>query len=166
MSTSLIIEIAHCSQLIALSPNKKDMTKEELKKYLPHREPMLLVDEINIDENGVAHSKYHVTGEEFFLKGHFPGQPTVPGVILCEIMGQSCALLILDDLKDKITLYTGLDNVRFKHQVVPGDTIEVEATLSSKRANMYFCEAKATVNGKLCAKGSLSFALIEDQRNK
>ena len=132
------------------------MTKEELKKYLPHREPMLLVDEINIDENGVAHSKYHVTGEEFFLKGHFPGQP----------MGQSCALLILDDLKDKITLYTGLDNVRFKQQVVPGDTIEVEATLSSKRANMYFCEAKATVNGKLCAKGSLSFALIDDQRNK
>ena len=114
----------------------------------------------------MVHSKYHVTGEEFFLKGHFPGQPTVPGVILCEIMGQSCALLILDDLKDKITLYTGLDNVRFKHQVVPGDTIEVEATLSSQRANMYFCEAKATVNGKLCAKGSLSFALIEDTRKK
>ena len=142
------------------------MTKEELKNYLPHREPMLLVDEINKDENGVVHSKYHVTGEEFFLKGHFPGQPTVPGVILCEIMGQSCAMLILDDLKDKITLYTGLDNVRFKAQVVPGDTIEIESTLTSKRANMYFCEAKASVNGKLCAKGSLSFALIEDTRKK
>mgnify|MGYP003430383725 FL=1 len=57
------------------------MTREELKNYLPHREPMLLVDEIDIDENKVVHSKYHVTGEEYFLKGHFPGQPTVPGVI-------------------------------------------------------------------------------------
>lgn len=144
----------------------KDMNKEELKHYLPHREPMLLVDEVTIDENHVAHSKYHVTGEEFFLKGHFPGRPTVPGVILCEIMAQSCALLMLDDLKGKITLYTGIDNVRFKSQVVPGDTIEVEASLSNQRANMYFCEAKATVNGKLCAKGSLSFALIEDTRKE
>lgn len=126
---------------------------------------MLLVDEIEIDENKVAHSKYHVRGDEFFLQGHFPGQPTVPGVILCEIMAQSCALLMLDDLVGKITLYTGIDNVRFKSQVVPGDTIEVEATLSSKRANLYFCEAKATVNGRLCVKGSLSFALIEDTRN-
>lgn len=142
------------------------MNKEELKNYLPHREPMLLIDEIDIDENKVVHAKYHVTGEEFFLKGHFPGQPTVPGVILCEMMGQSCSLLILDDLIGKITLYTGIDNVRFKSQVVPGDTIEIESTLTSKRANMYFCEAKASVNGRLCAKGSLSFALIEDTRKK
>ena len=81
-------------------------------------------------------------------------------------LAQSCALLMLDDLKGKITLYTGIDNVRFKSQVVPGDTIEVEATLTNKRANIYFCEAKATVNGKLCVKGSLSFALIEDTRKK
>lgn len=74
------------------------MNREELKNYLPHREPMLLVDECILDEQHVAHSKYHVTGEEFFLKGHFPGKPVVPGVILCEIMAQSCALLMKEDL--------------------------------------------------------------------
>ena len=58
------------------------MNRDEIKQYLPHREPMLLVDEMTLDENRVAHSKYHVTGEEFFLKGLFPGEPVVPGVIL------------------------------------------------------------------------------------
>ena len=141
------------------------MNKEEIMKILPHRDCMLLLDDVeNFEGTSIGH--YTVRGDEFFLKGHFPGQPTVPGVILCEIMAQSCALLMLDDLKGKITLYTGIDNVRFKSQVVPGDTIEVEATLTNKRANIYFCEAKATVNGKLCVKGSLSFALIEDTRKK
>lgn len=77
------------------------MTREELKEYLPHREPMLLVDEITMDENNVAHGIYHVRGDEFFLQGHFPGQPVVPGVILCEIIAQSCALLLGDALKGK-----------------------------------------------------------------
>lgn len=142
------------------------MTKEELKQYLPHREHMLLIDEAELDERHVAHSKYHVTGDEFFLKGHFPGQPVVPGVILCEIMAQSCAVLILEDLVGKITLYTGMDNIRFKSQVLPGDTVEVEAVLLSHRANMYFCETKAYVDGHLCVRGNLSFALIEDTRKK
>ena len=72
------------------------MKREEIKSFLPHREPMLLVDEMEIDENGVAHGKYHVRGDEFFLNGHFPGHPVVPGVILCEIMGQSSSILVLN----------------------------------------------------------------------
>lgn len=139
------------------------MDREELKNYLPHREPMLLVDEIDIDENKVAHSKYHVRGDEFFLQGHFPGKPVVPGVILCEIMAQSCALLMKEDLIGKLTFYTGINNVRFKSQVVPGDTVEVEAVLSAHRANIYFCDAKLTVSGKLCVSGSLSFALVKKE---
>ncbi len=141
------------------------MNREELKNYLPHREPMLLVDECILDEQHVAHSKYHVTGEEFFLKGHFPGKPVVPGVILCEIMAQSCALLMKDDLPGKLTFYTGINNVRFKNQVVPGDTVEVECVLTAHRANIYFCDAKASVGGKLCVSGSLSFALVPKQEN-
>ena len=93
------------------------MTREELKEYLPHREPMLLVDEITMDENNVAHGIYHVRGDEFFLQGHFPGQPVVPGVILCEIIAQSCALLLGDALKGKTPFYTGIDKVKFKQDV-------------------------------------------------
>ena len=122
--------------------------------------------EMTLDENHVAHSKYHVTGEEFFLQGHFPGEPVVPGVILCEIMAQSCALLMKDDLIGKLTFYTGIDKVRFKNSVKPGDTVEVEATLTYHMRNIYICSAVLSVGGKMCVKGELSFALLPDNRNK
>ena len=135
------------------------MTRDELKEYLPHREPMLLIDSIDIDRDGVCHAQYRIKEDEFFCRGHFPGNPIVPGVIQCEIMAQSCALLVKDEIKGRTTLYTGIDNVRFKHTVKPGDLCEVTAKLKSKRGPMFFCEAILTVDGKLCCKGDLSFAL-------
>ena len=93
------------------------MNREELKEYLPHREPMLLVDEVEIDEEGVAHAKYRIREDEFFCRGHFPGNPIVPGVIQCEIMAQSCVLLVKDEVQGKTTLYTGINNVKFKNIV-------------------------------------------------
>lgn len=136
------------------------MDRDELKKYLPHREPMLLVDEMIMDADGVAHSKYRIREDEFFCQGHFPGNPLVPGVILCEIMAQSCALLVKDEIVGKTTLYSGIDNVRFKSPVRPGDLCEVTARLLGKRANMFFCQAELLVDGKLCCRGDLSFALV------
>jgi 3-hydroxyacyl-[acyl-carrier-protein] dehydratase len=136
------------------------MDRDELKKYLPHREPMLLVDEMIMDTEGVVHSKYRIREDEFFCQGHFPGNPLVPGVILCEIMAQSCALLVMDEIVGKTTLYSGIDNVRFKNPVRPGDLCEITARLNGKRANMFFCEAELRVEGKLCCKGNLSFALV------
>lgn len=136
------------------------MNKEQIKEFLPHREPMLLVDEIEINENNIGYAKYRVTGEEFFLKGHFPGHPVVPGVILCEIMAQSSGLLLGNEIKGKQTLYTGIDNVRFKTPVYPGDTVEVTTEIVARKAKLIFVKAKAEVNGKLCVKGDLSFALI------
>lgn len=135
------------------------MTRDELKEYLPHREPMLLIDSIDIDRDGVCHAQYRIKEDEFFCRGHFPGNPIVPGVIQCEIMAQSCALLVKDEIKGRTTLYTGIDNVRFKHIVKPGDLCEVTAKLKSKRGPMFFCEAVLTVDGKLCCKGDLSFTL-------
>ncbi len=135
------------------------MTKEELKEYLPHREPMLLVDEIDIDSEGVAHAKYRIKEDEFFCRGHFPGNPIVPGVIQCEIMAQSCALLVKDELKGHTTLYTGINNVKFKNIVRPGDLCEVTAKLTGRRGMIFFTEAELRVNGKLCCRGDLSFAL-------
>lgn len=136
------------------------MTREELKKFLPHREPMLLVDEMEIDSEGVCHAKYLVREDEFFCRGHFPGNPIVPGVIQCEIMAQSCALLVKDDIKGKTTLYTGIDKVRFKNIVKPGDLCEITARLKDRRASIFYCQAELKVNGNLCCKGELSFAIV------
>ena len=137
------------------------MNREEIKRLLPHREPMLLVDEIEVDEEGVAHGKYHVRGDEFFLQGHFPGNPVVPGVILCEIMAQACGLLLGDAIVGKTPMYTGLDKVRFRAPVRPGDTLEITAHVEKRVANFYFTKAEARVDDKLCVQGNLSFALVE-----
>lgn len=137
------------------------MNREEIKGFLPHREPMLLVDNMERDSNGVVHGEYTIKGDEFFLQGHFPGMPVVPGVILCEIMGQCSSLLVLEDLtQEKVTMFTGIDKVRFKHPVYPGDKVKIESTLISKRASLYYIKATATVNGNLCVSGVLSVALV------
>jgi 3-hydroxyacyl-[acyl-carrier-protein] dehydratase len=136
------------------------MNKEEIKTFLPHREPMLLIETAFIDEEGVAHCTYRIKEDEFFTRGHFPGNPLVPGVILCEIMAQSCAILVKDEIPGHLTLYAGIDRVRFKNAVKPGDLCEVSATLVERRGQLFFCSAKLTVNGKLCCKGEPSFALV------
>ncbi len=136
------------------------MNREEIKKYLPHREPMLLVDDMTIEgENAIGH--YHVRGDEHFLQGHFPDYPVVPGVILCEIMGQCSSILMLDELPGRLTFYAGMDKVRFKNQVRPGDTITVTAKITAKRGLTFFVDAEAKVDGKLCSKGSLIFMLAD-----
>ena len=138
--------------------------KEAIKTFLPHREPMLLIDEATIDEEGVGHCRYTVKEDEFFTRGHFPGNPVVPGVILCEIMAQSCAILVKDEIPGNMTLYTGLNNVRFKNMVHPGDVCEITAHMVSRRVTgdnkLFMCSARLDVNGKLCSKGDLSFALV------
>ncbi len=142
------------------------MNKEEIKEYLPHREPMLLVDEMEMIDEATVKGYYHVKGDEFFLEGHFPGHPVVPGVILCEIMGQCSALLIKDELKGRTTFFTGIDKTRFKSPVFPGDTVEVTAQIVNKRGLLFFIHASASVNGKLAAEGTLSVTLIDNDKLK
>lgn len=139
------------------------MNRDIIKTYIPHREPMLLVDEIEVDKNNIAHAKYHVTGNEFFLKGHFPEYPVVPGVILCEIMAQSSALLIGEQLKGKTPFYAGIDKVRFKKQVRPGDTVEINAKITTQRGQVFFIEADASVNHEICCQGNMSFILVKNE---
>ena len=136
------------------------MDREEIKKYLPHREPMLLVDSSTI-EGDTVHSQYTIRENEFFVQGHFPGNPVVPGVILCEIMAQSSVLLLQDEMLHKMAFYAGIDAVRFKQVVRPGDTVEVEAHITGRRGVLITIAAKASVAGKTCCSGNLSFFLTD-----
>ena len=130
---------------------------------LPHRDSMLLIDEAVLEEEaGKAIGKYTVRGDEWFLDGHFPGNPVVPGVILCEILAQSACVLLVGEIPDGATPYfTGIDSARFKSPVKPGDTIETECVITKKKPPFYFASAEASVNGKLCVKAEFSFAIIQ-----
>ena len=136
------------------------MNREEIKGLLPHREPMLLVDELELGQDGTAHGKYRVRGDEFFLQGHFPGNPVVPGVILCEIMAQSCALLVGAEAVGKTPMYTGLNNVKFKNPLLPGDTAVMTVSMTARRGIFCFAKGKLEANGKLCTSAEFSFAIV------
>lgn len=135
------------------------MLKEEIMNILPHRDDMLLLDEVNRDGE-IARGIYKVRGDEFFLNGHFPGNPIVPGVILCEILAQSACVLLQDAMGGgKLPVYTGLDKVRFRNPVRPGDTIETECKITRAKAPFYFAQGTASVNGKICVSAEFSFAV-------
>lgn len=140
------------------------MNQQEIMKILPHRDNMLLIDEAEVVD-GKAIGKKYITGDEWFLKGHFPGNPVVPGVIQCEILAQSTCVLLANEMNgDEFTpLYTGLDNVRFKNQVKPGDTFTTECEITKQRGPFYFASGKGFVDGKLCIKADFSFAIIKKE---
>ena len=138
------------------------MSREEIEKLLPHRGHMLLLDEAELSESGTAKGKYTVRGDEWFLQGHFPGNPVVPGVILCEMMAQSaCALLAELAGKGATPYFTGIDKVRFKNMVKPGDELEFSCTLSAQKGPFYFIKGKGTVGNKVCIIGEFSFAVMQ-----
>lgn len=126
---------------------------------LPHRGCMLLLDRVE-ERDGAAVGRYAVRGDEFFLQGHFPENPIVPGVILCEIMAQSACVLMRDALRQgQLPVYTGLNNVRFRAPVRPGDTIETSCRIIRVKHPFYFAQGTVTVDGRLCASAEFSFAI-------
>lgn len=135
------------------------MDREELKKILPHREPMLLLDEaVLVGETAVG--KYKVKGDEFFLQGHFPGMPIVPGVIQCEILAQTACVLLKDTVREgQHPLYTGLDKVRFRAPVYPGDTIETACSITRSCGPFYFAKGTVSVGDTVCVSAEFSFAV-------
>ena len=137
------------------------MNRDEIKQILPHREPMLLVDEAYCDEEGKSHGRYTVRGDEFFVQGHFPDAPVVPGVILCEMASQSSCALTAEQLGDKLPLFAGMNNVRFKTPVRPGDTVEFTCELKRRIASCIIINADGRVNGKLCVSGEFTFFLVD-----
>ncbi len=136
------------------------MDIEQIKAILPHRDSMLLIDEV-VSSDGKAFGKKLITGKEWFLDGHFPGSPIVPGVILCEIMAQSVCVLMADKMtSDKLPFFSGLDKVHFKAPVRPGDLFCTECEITKSRGPFYFAKGSGYVDGKLCVSAEFSFALI------
>ena len=139
------------------------MTREEIKTILPHREPMLLLDQVTLADDGTARACYRIPEDPYFCEGHFPGNPIVPGVILCEIMAQSCFPLFMEDLPGNLALYRGLDTVKFRSTVKPGDDCEITARLIDHKGNIYVCDAQLSVAGKRAAQARITVALVPQE---
>ena len=136
------------------------MDRKEIMDILPHRNSMLLLDEVQ-ESGGVAVGHYRVRGDEFFLDGHFPGNPVMPGVLILEALAQTgaVAILSLPENRGKTAYFAGIDKAKFKQMVRPGDTLELETTIIRSKGPVGVGEAIATVNGKLAAKAELTFAV-------
>lgn len=137
---------------------------DEIKKIIPHRYPFLLVDKITEMEVGkTAVGIKNVTANEPFFQGHFPEYPLMPGVLIIEAMAQVCAvaMMSIEENRGKLGVFAGIDNVRFKEEVRPGDTLVMRVEITACRKNIAKASAKAYVGEKLACKGDLTFALVE-----
>ena len=131
---------------------------------LPHRPPFLFVDEVVALEPGVsAIGTWRLHGDEWFFPGHFPGRPTLPGVLMCEAIAQVGAIAVLTDPKfaGKLPLFGGLDGARFRRQVEPGDTLELHVELQRMSARAGKGHGRASVDGETACEADLLFVLVD-----
>ena len=130
---------------------------------IAHRPPFLFVDEITALQPGLnATGLWRLTGDEWFFAGHFPGRPTLPGVLMCEAIAQVGAIAVLTDQRfaGKLPLFGGLDGARFRRQVVPGDTLELSVQLGRMSARAGKGTGKALLNGETACECELMFVLV------
>lgn len=138
------------------------LSTTEIMELIPHRYPFLLVDRITECVPGKYSKGYkNLTANEEFFQGHFPGNPIMPGVLQIEAMAQTAApiLLTLDEYKGKLALFAGVDKVRFKNIVRPGDRLEMEIYMTKIKGPIAKCDAKGYVDGKLCVEAELTVAM-------
>lgn len=133
-------------------------------EILPHRPPFLFVDSIEqlvVGQRAVG--RWSLRGDEWFFSGHFPGRPTLPGVLMCEAIAQVGAYALLSDLSrsGKLPLFGGLDSARFRRQVVPGDELVISVELGRMSARAGKGGGTATVNGEVACECELMFVLVD-----
>ena len=134
------------------------LSKEEIKKIIPQREPFLMIDEVESFEPGQSATAYkNVDKEEWYFKGHFPDNP-----IIAESLAQTGAVAILsmEENKGKNALFGGIDKMKFKKMVVPGDRLKLEVKIIKRKGPIGIGEGIATVDGKVAAKGEFTFAIV------
>jgi 3-hydroxyacyl-[acyl-carrier-protein] dehydratase len=138
------------------------LNKADIEKIIPHRDPFLLIDFVKeIIPGKSIKAVRNVKGDEYFFKGHFPGNPIMPGVLVVEAIAQAgaIAVLILPENKGKLVLFAGIDKARFKRIVRPQDELVIDVEITDFRRNIGRAKGKATVNGELACSAEAMFAV-------
>jgi 3-hydroxyacyl-[acyl-carrier-protein] dehydratase len=138
--------------------------REQIEAIIPHRDPFLFLDEVlELEPGRRVVARKSVRGDEWFFPGHFPGRPIMPGVIMVEALAQAGAVAVLaeDENRGKLALFAGIDDVRFKRIVEPGDELTLTCEIESVRGPIGRGRATATVGGKLAVRGTLTFAAAD-----
>jgi len=144
------------------------LSKDEIKTVIPHREPFLLVDEMEELEPGVSGTGlWTLTGEEYFFKGHFPGNPITPGVLILEALAQAGAVVIFShpDFKGKMGLFGGVKNVKFRRMVCPGDLVRLHVDVLRATALGGNAKVTATVEGQIACSGEIMTVFVPAEAN-
>ena len=140
------------------------LDRAQVEALLPHRAPFLLVDEVLEGEAGVRCVALRtLTDDDFWFAGHFPGNPVMPGVLIVEALAQTATIAAASggDIAGKIGLFAGIDKVRFKRVVKPGDTLRLEAEIVAVHGPVGRAKVRATVDGQLACRGELMFAIVD-----
>jgi len=138
------------------------LDRAAIETILPHREPFLMIDEVlELEPGERVVARKLVREDEWYLRGHFPGRPVMPGVLIVEAMAQTGAVAVLseEENRGRIALFAGIDDTRFKRIVEPGDELELECRLEQVRGPIGKGRARATVDGQLAARGTLTFVV-------
>lgn len=139
----------------------------EIRKIIPHRYPFLLIDKVlEVEPGKKCIAIKNVTANEPFFQGHFPENPIMPGVLIVEALAQTAgiAAALVEENKNKLGVFTGIESFKFRRQVVPGDTLHLEANIIALRRGLAKVSVKASVESQIAAEGEIKFAMVDVEK--